>query len=318
MSKPNLCIKLNSIRSTNLCKFFLKKYTLTRNSLENRGNVCHISNKNRIIRHESIPNNTKLTEISFNFSDVHTTNISFCTLVITKLIFIKGSNLLLLLCTSEKNHVVEISTIVSHFKHKFLNHCSCDCTACTINGVYSCSKFKHTPCFVCNSSRSSFLIRTTKERKFYIPCNLNKLLLNLPSLFIRRVRVLPSSVNSTHSATVRKLCISQINNFLMNLNNIAFLTSFNSRSSGSSSRSSFRNFRLCSSGIIEKNRSREFIIISLLTTSKPTNHRKKRGLCRVSSKKFTRIVGQIPSSTNTSNIIRHNQYHPFINKKFVL
>ena len=301
MSQTNLTVDLNLIGSTRFCKIFLKENALARNCLKYRGNVCHISDKNRIVRHETIPNNTHLEEVSFNLSNVHTTDILCSLHICLELICIQISNHLLLISTAEKNHVAEISTVISHFTEKLIQYCFGKCCISGCNGSTSIrsTKFKHTTGFVCNICTRRYLISTTKEGKFHITGNLNQLLLNLPRFFVSRVCVLTCCVKPGHSAGITLLCISEINHFLMNLNNILFLLSCNVACSGSSCGSLFGNVRLSGFREVIKNSSREFKIVRLSAARQTTDHRKKRGLCRISSKKFARIVGQIPSSTNT-------------------
>jgi len=301
MSQTDLTVDLNLIGSTDLCKIFLKQNALARNCLKYRGNVCHISNKDRIIRHKTIPNNTHLEEISFKLCNVHTADILCSLHICLELFSVQISNHLLLISTAKQNHVTEVSTVISHFTEKLIQKCFGKCNITRRNGStrIRSTKFKHTTGFICYISTRRYLISTTKEGIFHITGNLNQLLLNLPSLFVSRVCRLSSSIQTGHSAGITLLCVSKINHFLMNLNNILFLLSCNMACSGCSCGSLFRNGRLSGFREVIKNSSREFKIVGLSAARQTTNHRKKRGLSRISSKKFARIVGQIPSSTNT-------------------
>ena len=293
MCKSDLPVNLHLIRSTRFCQIFLKQYALAGNCLKYRGDMCHIRNQKGIIRHEAIPNHTHLEEVGFNLCDIHTAYILRGLHIRLKLIGVKIGNHLLLICTAKQNHLTEIRTVISHFTEKLIQQSLVQVSTRRRNGSsgVGSAKFQHTTGFICDIRRRGNLISATDEGKFHITGNLNQLLLNLPSLFICRVRVLPRRIQPGHSAGIALLCVGQINHFLMNLNNILFLLPCNVACCRGGCGSTFGNLRLCRFREIIKNGGREFKIICLSATRKPANHGKKRGLGGIGCKEFTRIVG---------------------------
>nr|DAI25007.1 MAG TPA: hypothetical protein [Bacteriophage sp.] len=316
--KADFTINLLLFGGTGLCQIFKEQRTLAGNILKDRRTGGNISDQNTIIGNKGVVGNAHLEEVGFQFGDVHAADIAGSGGVVAQLLFIQGGDSLLLIRTTEQNHVAEHGTGISHSLEQLLQKVNGNGRITSGNGGAGGTQFKHTTGLVGLIGSGGLVEGAVQEGEFHITGNLLQALGNLPIQFRSGVGRLTSGVQAGQLATVRHLCIGDGDSLVEDLGHIGFLLTNQRSCGGGSFRRIFSDSRLVRFREFIELTGGELVIFSFHATGQAADHGQEGGLHGGSGEQITGKIGKIESVTSSSDIDRHNQTSFLVSKFFRL